>query len=209
MTTPFRDQRGYTVAEMLVTAAVIAFVMAGLLSLLVSGQQSYTTGAGRAEAQQNARLVVERMLRELRTAGRDPLATASFAAVTALGAGVGFIIQNDWNQSGAIDAAIATTVDNVQHGERITYTFAGTTLTRQESVVDAAAVTVTDRISGMTVTYRDINDNIITAALAAGANAADVRTVEVDITTQPDFTVSGTVSQVAVRSQNRVRIRNR
>lgn len=207
MRTLLRDQRGYTVAEMLVTAAVIAFIMAGLLSLLVTGQQSYTTGAGRAEAQQNARLVVERMIRELRTAGHDPLGTATFAAVTALGAGTGFVIRNDWNGSGAIDAAVATTVDNVQHGEQITYTFAGTTLTRQESVVDAAAVTVTDRISGMTLTYRDADDNVV--ATPSGVNAANIRTVEVDVTTQPDFTVSGTVSQVAVRSQNRVRIRNR
>lgn len=207
MRTLLRDQRGYTVAEMLVTAAVIAFIMAGLLSLLVTGQQSYTTGAGRAEAQQNARLVVERMIRELRTAGHDPLSTATFAAVTALGAGTGFVIRNDWDGSGAIDAAVATTVDNVQHGEQITYTFAGTTLTRQESVVDAAAVTVTDRISGMTLTYRDADDNVV--ATPSGVNAANIRTVEVDVTTQPDFTVSGTVSQVAVRSQNRVRIRNR
>lgn len=207
MRTLLRDQRGYTVAEMLVTAAVIGFIMAGLLSLLVSGQQSYTTGAGRAEAQQNARLVVERMIRELRTAGHDPLGTATFAAVTALGAGTGFVIRNDWNGSGAIDAAVATTVDNVQHGEQITYTFAGTTLTRQESVVDAAAVTVTDRISSFTLTYRDADDTVV--ATPSGVNAASIRTVEVDVTTQPDFTVSGTVSQVAVRSQNRVRIRNR
>ena len=42
-----------------------------------------------------------------------------------------------------------------------------------------------------------------------GANAANIRTVVLDITTSPDNTVSGTVDAVAVRSQNRVRIRNR
>ena len=207
MSRVLRDQRGYTLAELLVSAAVIAFIMAALLSLLMSGQQSYATGAGRAEAQQNARLVIERMVRELRTAGHDPQATGTFAGVTALGAGTGFVIRNDWSGNGAIDAALATTVDGVNHGEMITYTFTGTTLTRQESVIDAAAVTVTDRISSVTVTYLDADD--VAVPTPSGVNAANIRTVVLDITTQPDFTTSGTVTQVAVRSQNRVRIRNR
>jgi Tfp pilus assembly protein PilW len=207
MTRLLRDQRGYTLGELLVSAAVIAFIMAALLSLLMSGQQSYTMGAGRAEAQQNARLVIERMLRELRTAGHDPQASSTFAAVTALGAGTGFVIRNDWNGNALIDAAVQTTVDGVAHGETITYTFAGTTLTRQESTVDAQAVTVTDRISSMTVTYLDADD--VAVATPSGINAANIRTVVLDITTQPDFATSGTATQVAVRSQNRVRIRNR
>ena len=42
-----RSQAGYTVAEMLVVAAVIGFVMAGLLTLMMTGQQSFTVGANR------------------------------------------------------------------------------------------------------------------------------------------------------------------
>ena len=49
MTSTVRGQRGFTVAELLVSAAVIAFIMAGLFSLLLSGQQTYLTGSGRAE----------------------------------------------------------------------------------------------------------------------------------------------------------------
>ena len=71
MMTRVRDQRGFTVAEMLVSAAVIALIMGGLLSLLMSGQQSYLAGANRAEAQQNSRLVLER--------GVDALSTRSIA----------------------------------------------------------------------------------------------------------------------------------
>lgn len=208
MTRLLRNQRGYTLAEMLVSAAVIAFIMAALLSLLMSGQQSYATGAGRAEAQQNARLAVEQMVREIRSAGHDPRATGTFAAVTALGVGTGFVIRNDWNGSGAIDAAIDTTVDGVRHGEMITYTFTGTTLTRQESVIDAAPVTVTDRISNFAVTYFNA-DGLQLMAPSGAVDAPNIRTVVLDISTQPDFTTSGTATQVAVRSQNRVRIRNR
>jgi type IV pilus assembly protein PilW len=207
MTRLLRDQRGYTLAEMLVSAAVIGLIMAGLFSLLVSGQQSYATGAGRAEAQQNARLVLERMVRELRTAGHDPLGTATFNAVTALGAGTGFVIRNDWSGDGVISATVPQTVDGVAHGEQITYTFNGTTLMRLESGIDGAAETVTDRISSVTLEYRDDAGNVVTTP--SGANAANIRVVVLDVTTLPDVVTSGTATQMGVRSLNRVRIRNR
>ena len=65
-------EAGYTVAETLVVCAVVGLVMAGLLSLLMTGSQTYTVGANRAEAQQTARLVIARMIQEIRTAGHDP-----------------------------------------------------------------------------------------------------------------------------------------
>ena len=202
-----RNEAGFTAAEMLVSAAVIAIIMAGLLSLLMSGQQSYLAGANRAEAQQNSRLVVERMVRELRTAGHDPRRTEAFAAVTALASGTGLVIRNDWNASGAIETNVTVTVDNVAHGEQITYTFTGSTLTRQESNVDGSAVTVTNRISGATLQYLDEDD--VTVSSPSGANASRIRTVVLDVTTLPDTAEAGTATNAAVRSQTRVRVRNR
>jgi prepilin-type N-terminal cleavage/methylation domain-containing protein len=207
MMTRVRDQRGFTVAEMLVSAAVIALIMGGLLSLLMSGQQSYLAGANRAEAQQNSRLVLERMVRELRTAGHDPRRTEAFSAVTALASGTGFVIRNDWNASGAIETNVTVTVDNVAHGEQITYTFTGTTLTRQESSVDGSAVAVTNRVSGLTIQYLDADDNTVSSP--SGANATLIRTVVLDATTLPDTSEAGTATNAAVRSQTRVRVRNR
>jgi Tfp pilus assembly protein PilW len=197
------DQRGYTVAELLVTSAVVAFVMGGLLTLLLSGQQTYLTGSNRAEAQQTGRLVLTRMIRELRTAGYDPLNTGSFAAITALASGTGFIIKNDWNGNGTIDTNV--TVNG--QGEQITYTLTGTTLTRQESNVDGSAVTMTTAINSMTIHYLDANDG--TVSTPSGGNASNIRTVVLDVTTNPDATTSGTVGRVAVSTTNRVRIRNR
>jgi len=207
MTTIYRCQRGITIAELLVTAAVIGLIMAGLLSLLLSGQQSYLTGANRAEAQQNARLALNWMVQEIRTAGFDPRNTQSFAAVTALASGTGFVIQNDWNGSGTIDTSGTSTVNGVNHGEQITYAFSGSSLTRQETGVDSAAVTVTTAINSATIQYLDADD--VAVANPSGANASLIRTVVLDITTNSDTSSSGTVNRVAVSSQNRVRIRNR
>ena len=200
-----RCQRGYTLAEMLVVAAVVSVIMAGLFSMLSSGTQAYTVGTNRADAQQTARLALDRLIREVRTAGHDPLATDSFAAVTALAVGTGFVIRNDWNGNGAIATNVTVTVDGVAHGEQVTYTFAGNTLTRQESNLDAAAVTVATGISNMTIQYLDADD--VAVPTPSGANASLIRTVVLDVTAQPGTSVTST--QVAVRSQTRVRIRNR
>lgn len=202
-----RNQGGFTVAEMLVSAAVIALIMGGLLTLLMSGQQSYLAGANRAEAQQNARLVLERLVRELRTAGHDPRNVGTFAAVTALSSGTGFVIRNDWNASGAIDTNVTVTIDSVPHGEQVTYTFNGSTLTRQESNIDGSAVTVTNRIGSFSVQYLDADD--VAVSSPSGGNAANIRTVVLDVTTLPETVEAGTATNAAVRSQNRVRVRNR
>jgi type IV pilus assembly protein PilW len=207
MNAMLRSQRGYTLAEMLVVAAVVGVIMAGLFSMLSTGTQAYTVGTNRADAQQTGRLALDRLVREVRTAGHDPLATGSFSAVTALAAGTGFVLRNDWNGNGAINTTITTTVDGVAHGEQVTYTFAGTTLTRQESNIDAAAVTVATGISSMTIQYLDADD--VAVATPSGANASLIRTVVLDLSTQPGTSTTGTATQVAVRSQTRVRVRNR
>jgi hypothetical protein len=43
-----RAHGGFTVAEMLVTAAVIALVMGGLMSLMMTGTQSWVVGSNRS-----------------------------------------------------------------------------------------------------------------------------------------------------------------
>lgn len=63
-----RDTRGFTLAELLVVMAVTGLVMAGAFALQQQGMRSYLTGAARVEVQQNARTVLERMVRELRSA---------------------------------------------------------------------------------------------------------------------------------------------
>jgi Tfp pilus assembly protein PilW len=205
--TTLRSQHGYTVAELLVVTATLAFVMAGLFTLLSSGQQTYIVGSNRAEAQQSARLVLNTMVQELRTSGFDPLATGTFPAVTALANGTGFVIKNDWNASGAIETGITVPINGVNRGEQITYTFNGTSLTRQESTVDAAAVTLTTAINSVSLQYLDADD--VAVPTPSGPNASLIRTVVIDLTTNPDTTFSDSAHRVAVRTVNRVRIRSR
>src|SRR6266545_7484553 len=64
----FRDQRGFTLAELLVVTAIIGMVMAGIFTLQLQGQQVYLYGSNRVETQQNARVALDLMTRDLRSA---------------------------------------------------------------------------------------------------------------------------------------------
>jgi len=64
-----RDQRGFSLAELLVAMAVIGLVMAGVFVVHRGGQQAYLLGSSRVETQQNARVALDLMTRELRSAG--------------------------------------------------------------------------------------------------------------------------------------------
>ena len=64
----FFNQRGFAAAELLVVTAIIGMVMAGIFTLQQQGQQAFLLGSNRVEAQQNARVALDLMTRDLRTA---------------------------------------------------------------------------------------------------------------------------------------------
>ena len=63
-----RDQRGFSLAELLMVTAVLGLVMAAVIAIQQKGQEVYTYGSNRIEAQQNARVALDLMTRELRSA---------------------------------------------------------------------------------------------------------------------------------------------
>jgi prepilin-type N-terminal cleavage/methylation domain-containing protein len=67
------NQRGFTLAEMLVVCAIVGLVMASLLGLTMQGQQAYWFGTTQVDGQQTVRVALERMAKEMREAGYEPL----------------------------------------------------------------------------------------------------------------------------------------
>jgi prepilin-type N-terminal cleavage/methylation domain-containing protein len=63
-----RDQRGFTLTELLVVATVLGMILAGVVLIQQQGQQAYLFGSHRVEVQQNNRAALELMVRELRSA---------------------------------------------------------------------------------------------------------------------------------------------
>ena len=63
-----RDQRGFSLAELLIVIAILGLMLTGLLAVQMQGQKAYLIGSHRVEAQQNGRVALELMVRELRSA---------------------------------------------------------------------------------------------------------------------------------------------
>jgi prepilin-type N-terminal cleavage/methylation domain-containing protein len=66
------NQRGFSLAELLVAMAVLGLLLAGVFGLQHQGQSAYLTGAARVEVQQSGRVALDLMLRELRSASGNP-----------------------------------------------------------------------------------------------------------------------------------------
>jgi prepilin-type N-terminal cleavage/methylation domain-containing protein len=73
------NERGFTLAELLVATAVLGIIMLGVLTVQRQGLTAYQVGAARVEVQQNARAALETMFNEVRGA----------QAITAVPAGCG------------------------------------------------------------------------------------------------------------------------
>jgi prepilin-type N-terminal cleavage/methylation domain-containing protein len=67
-----RGEGGFTLMELMISVAILGLVMAGLLGLLTASRNAYSRGSSTIEAQQNARLALERMGKEIREAGYHP-----------------------------------------------------------------------------------------------------------------------------------------
>lgn len=63
-----RNARGFTLAELLIVCAIIGFMVLALFTLQRQGQLAYLTGSARVEVQQNARLALDMMISDIRSA---------------------------------------------------------------------------------------------------------------------------------------------
>ncbi len=62
----WRDERGFTLAELLVALSMLVFVLTAIVMIENGSLQAYVDGSNKTEVQQNARVALERMAREIR-----------------------------------------------------------------------------------------------------------------------------------------------
>ncbi len=79
------NEKGFTLAELLVAVAVLGLVLEAVVVVQQNGVQAYIAGSTRVEAQQNARIALDEMAREIRQASAITTANASSITFTAQG----------------------------------------------------------------------------------------------------------------------------
>ena len=173
------NERGYTLAELLTAMAVMGLLLAGLLLTLQEGQTAYQYGAGRAEVQQNARVALERMLRELRSA--STITTSSANAVT------------------------FTYLDETSTSITVAYSLSGASvpflLQRNQTGAAGQPETLIGGVSSLAITYYDPSG-------VATSTAANVRSIDIQITTRSEDATLGAPQIRSAVMEGRVRVRN-
>ena len=157
------NERGFTLAELLVACAVLGILMLGVFTIQRQGLAAYQVGAARVEVQQNARAALETMFGEIRAA----------QAITAIPAGCG---------TGPVPTnGGATTIGfNDQNGVAVQYQLVGTDLQRNGVVLIGGVQSlriwcydVADALTATATLVRSVHVQIGTrteSAVGAGSN---------------------------------------
>jgi len=108
---------GFSLAELLVSLAMLGLLLAGTFTILQGGLDAYGWGAARVTAQQSARVALDRMVKELRGAGYDP--TSAGIAPIAAATPTLVTFQNDLNGNGVVDPTRERVTYLLRPGESI------------------------------------------------------------------------------------------
>jgi type II secretory pathway component PulJ len=177
------NRRGFSITELMVALCTLAIVLAGVYALQRQGLSSYLMGAGRVEAQSNARAALDLMVHELRYA-------TAMTAVTGCDAGtsdITFSSLDDQNPTG-----LPVSLRYRLNGTNLERTKAGTT------------TVLIGGVQNLTFTcYDGINGRG-----SPTATPGSVRLVVVTLTVQPEnagASYSTRRQQVVVQSEARLR----
>jgi prepilin-type N-terminal cleavage/methylation domain-containing protein len=172
------NERGFTLAELLVACAVLGMIMGGILMVQRQGLGAYQVGAARVEVQQNARASLETMFNDLRSA----------LAVTAVPAGCG----TGPVPTGGGGTSISLTD---QGGTAIQYQLVGSTLQRN-------GVALVGGVESLRIWCYDAAE----ALTATAGNVRSVH-VQVSTRSESAVTATSARNQHALM-ETRVRLRN-
>jgi len=186
-----RDQRGFTLTELLVVAAVLGMVLAGVVLIQMQGQQAYLFGSHRVEVQQNNRSALELMLRDLRSA----------ASVTTLGSATDLTVatcQNPYPASAPTTPCLAADVISVR------YQLSGTTLNR---IVNGTPTPLIGGVQTLAMTYYAYDPSTNTTSVTA--TPAMVKLVRLQLVTgTEDYVGAGSPANRRATMESLVRLRN-
>jgi prepilin-type N-terminal cleavage/methylation domain-containing protein len=166
----------FTLVELLIVMVMMGIVTGSIYSIFVSSNRSYHTQDKVVEVQQNVRMGIDFMARDIRATGFDPQDNANAGIEEATATKLRFTA--DMNRVNGIEDT---------DRERITYEYdaVNNDLIQRiyEGTGSATSETLIDNVSALTFTYLDSGGNDLGNPVPA-ANLADIRTVLISLTCQ-------------------------
>jgi type II secretory pathway component PulJ len=176
-----------TLADLLVSTALLGLTCGATLVLLQQGQQAWAVGAARVEAQQSARAALTWLAAELRLAGQGggPHRLPALSAIEP----ARVVLHVDRDRDGRVGGA----------GETITWRLAGDVLRRDAG---GGAQPVANGVRALSLIYLDTAGRPTTDPLA-------VRRIHISLATRPDHSPGHTTRGLGATLTTEVTLRNR
>ncbi len=180
-------QDGFSLIELMISAVLIAMILAGVLPLLTGGQNAYEAQSADMSMRQGARVALDKVTRETRLAGYGIDNIAQVFTI-ASASSIQFAADVD---DGDTDAPCDASFENAANGgaERLTYSVSGTNLTRSVDCWNGTTwtseisnqVLIADLDTSQTVfRFFDENGTEMTGTLSS-ANRDAIRSVAIQL----------------------------
>ena len=199
-----KKQAGFTLAELMVSIAIISLALGAIYSVFASVTKSSTGNEVSAQVLQSLRTSLGFMERDIRMAGLDRFATAHAGVEEATGASFRFTA--DRNIDGLINEADLSNGIKEEDLERITYSYdAVNKRLRQclsEGTPQASWDTVAEHVENFQLQYFDENENLLSFPII---DLTAIRSVVVSLTIRQ---ASGFKREVTKTLSKRIFCRN-
>ena len=212
-----KDERGFTLIEMMISAALTMVVVGAAVALATTVQQVYSYELDDAAVQQEARFALDWISRTIAAGGSNPYDIGDPAEGAAIDqelsctmAAPGFVIGatsiqvlSDVYRPNGLLAGEDAVCDEVGEDVTIAFDSVAKVITRLDPAIDAAAAAMTDAVvSGLSFTY-------LNAGRAVTADAGAVVYVQVTVSVQSksrnpytgEYTIYSYDTEVRVRSR--------